>query len=131
MNEITYNDTDRLRKIMVGRRIVETRKIKAPYHTDSIEFVLDNGTILKATESYGCGGCSNGYWSVDAPNDAPTQVITNVEVVDEFNTSGPDEATLRMFVYAEGIKTEIVRSSGSDNGYYGWGYEVFVTEKKD
>jgi len=127
MNEIDYNDIDRLRKIMVGRRIVETRK-GVDNGMDSLEFVLDNGTILQALEAFG-GCCENGCWTVDAPNDAPTQVITDVEVVDDYLDDWQSEATLRMFIYAEGIKTEIVRSEGTDNGYYGWGYHVFVTEK--
>jgi len=127
-NAIDYNDNDRLREIMVGRRIVETRK-NTEGGLDKIEFILDNGTVLQAVETDGGCGCSNGCWSVDAPNDAPTQVITNVEVIDEITNDYGESATLRMFVYAEGIKTEIIRSEGGDNGYYGWGYNVFVTEK--
>jgi len=131
MNEITYNDTDRLREIMVGRHIVETRKkFDTRNELETVEFELDNGVILVASSAYGCGGCENGYWPVDTPNNAPTQVITNVEVVDEMDADDYG-AHLRMFIYAEGIKTEIIHSEGTDNGYYGWGYEVFVTEKKD
>lgn len=129
-NEVTqvdYNDMDALRAILVGRSIVKTlsRVYDGTYisGTHTIEFTLDNGVILEAREATDGCDCGNGYWSVDAPELAPKQVITNVEVVDDVGDYG---ATLRMFVYAEGIKTEIVRSEGDDNGYYGWGYHVYV-----
>jgi hypothetical protein len=134
MNEtqIDYNDTTALRAALVGRRIVETRKgvVKEGWDKgmDSIEFVLDDGTILEAREADGGCACTNGCWSVEAPAEPPTSVITNVEVVDEKDSEWSESATLRMFVYAEGIPTatELIRSEGGDNGYYGWGYHVYV-----
>lgn len=132
MTEVTYNDTDALRAALVGRKIIETRhgEGKRNEYSDpmpAISFVLDDGTILEAIATDGGCACSNGCWSVENPESAPSQVITNVEVIDEPDTEGfGDSATLRMFVYADNVKTELVRSVGMDNGYYGWGYAVAV-----
>jgi hypothetical protein len=51
-----------------------------------------------------------------------------VQVVDETHDEYGDSATLRMFVYSEGIKSELVTSEGGDSGYYGWGFHMFVKE---
>lgn len=129
--QIKYNNVEQLRAVLVGRRIVETRPRMDSIYTHSsthlIEFVLDNNVVLEVRETEGCS-CGYGDWSVANTQEAPSQVITNVDVVDEVDgNSGGDSATLRMFVYSEGIKTELVTSHGQDNGYYGWGYEVNVT----
>lgn len=128
MNKIDYNDEAELRNILVGRKIVKTEKTTTSeniYEVTAINFTLDNGRVLRAVEAVG-GCCSNGDWSVDS-DATTTQIITDVSVVDECKEDS-DSAILRMFIYADGIKTELVRSEGQDNGYYGWGYEVFVTE---
>lgn len=134
--DIAYDDQAALRELLVGRRIVETRKSTAKTwdwsdEMDSIEFVLDDGQVLKAIATDGGCACSNGCWSVESPDVvAPDQVITSVETVEdldgEYSVHGDGGATLRLFVYAAGIRTEIVRSEGGDNGYYGWGYALLV-----
>lgn len=129
MNKIDYNDEAELRNVLVGRKIVKTEKTTSKeniYNITTIEFTLDNGRVLRAVEALG-GCCMYGDWSVDS-DVTTTQIITNVSVVDEVDEKDSDSATLRMFIYADGIKTELVRSEGQDNGYYGWGYEVFITE---
>jgi hypothetical protein len=132
---VAYDDVDAIKAALVGRRIIETRKGKQEewYRgpLDTIEFVLDDGTILEARETDGGCACSNGCWSVESVDAAPTQVITNVEAVEElddngYTTHGDGTATLRLFVYADQVKAELVKSVGGDNGYYGWGYELVV-----
>jgi hypothetical protein len=138
VEEIRYDDETKLAEVLVGRRIVEIRKGKTPpdedwYRSgamDQIEYVLDDGTVLEARETDGGCGCSNGCWSVAAPDVAPDQVITSVETVEEldgeWSSHGDGEATLRLFVYADQVKTELVTSQGGDNGCYGWGYALYV-----
>lgn len=137
IEQVTYYDVQALTGVLVGRRIVSTRKGKThdedyPWDNgrDRIEYVLDDGTVLEARETDGGCGCSNGCWSVAGPDLVPDQVITSVEVAEEldgeWSTHGDGEATLRLFVYADTVKTELVTSQGEDNGYYGWGYALFV-----
>jgi hypothetical protein len=133
---IGYDDQLALRELLVGRRIVETRKSTAKAESwsdemNAVEFVLDDGQVLKAIATDGGCACSNGCWSVENPDVvAPDQIITGVETAEdldgEWSTHGDGSATLRLFVYAAGIKSEIVRSEGGDNGYYGWGYALLV-----
>jgi hypothetical protein len=129
--EIDYNDEKALTALLVGRRIIETRHTKVRDRSwrgdlDAIQFVLDDGQVLEVQEADGGCACSNGCWSVENPETAPTSVITRVEVIDEKHDTYGESATLRMFVYIDQIKTELVRSEGGDNGYYGWGYNVVV-----
>lgn len=130
---IAYDDQAALHALLVGRRIVETRTSTAksePWSDEmnSLEFVLDDGQVLKAIATDGGCACSNGCWSVENAAPAPEQVITGVSIAEEmeYGEHGDGSATLRLFVYAEGTQAEIVRSEGGDNGYYGWGYALLV-----
>lgn len=136
MNEVAYDDEESLRNILVGRSIVKIEKLlTAPYSAwssetlDSIEFTLDDGTVLEAREADGGCACSNGCWSVATSIEGPTSVITNVEVVEDLEGSSEHRdgyGTLRMFIYTENGPVEAITSEGGDNGYYGWGYHVYV-----
>lgn len=133
---IDYNDEAALREVLVGRRIVEVREFAEKdwgYRDplDHIEFVLDNGVTLEAIETDGGCSCSNGCFSVEQVQAAPATVITNVEVVEETDESfGDRDGVIKLFVYSEGISTQILESSGTDNGYYGWGFDLTVNTPK-
>ena len=130
MTQITYNDVEALKKILVGKRIVGSRKgTRSDAYDpdlDFIEFILDDGTVLEARATDGGCSCSNGCWSVENSvlPDAES-IITNVECAEDADEWGYS-ATLRLSVYADDVKTELVKSEGGDNGYYGWGYALFV-----
>ena len=86
---------------------------------------LDNGTKLIVKGNEGCGGCSNGWYYLDELNDCDN-AITNVECVCESKDEYGDEI-YHIFVFADNEKINCVQYSGGDNGYYGTGYDLFVT----
>ena len=125
VQNIDYNATDALKAVVVGHRITSREEVQEG-GLASIRFTLDNGVILEAREAEGGCACSNGCWSVQSDGPLPESVITDVEVVDEPDKYGGESATLRMFVFSADQRFELVTSEGGDNGYYGWGYHVFV-----
>lgn len=129
---IDYDNIDALRAIMVGRSIVSTEVIQPARGVYSlVSFTLDNGIVVEAQETDGCGGCENGVWIVENTEATPlNQVITNLELTEDPADDGSSNTSIRLFIYADGIKTEAVTSTGTDNGYYGWGYRVVVRNIK-
>lgn len=139
MREINYNDNDEINKILVGRTITGITEAKAtdylyPGYGEMLNVVtitLDDGTRLIAQETDGGCSCSNGCWSMEKHPESDRLIgatILNAEVVEEPGEY-EDEATMRLFVYADFGKSEVYSSEGHDNGYYGWGYHLFVQQK--
>ena len=86
--------------------------------------VLDDGTELVAVGNEGCGGCGNGWYYLDELNGCDN-VITNVKCCVEYDEYGGD--VYHLFVFADNKKINCLQYSGGDNGYYGTGYDLYVT----
>ena len=109
---LSYEDEDEIRNLIMYRKIV-----KVDNRTDTLW--LDNGTTLEIIPNEGCGGCSNGWYSITEINDCDN-AITNVEFGNKCDES------FSIFVYAENKRIKILQVEGIDNGYYGCGYKVRV-----
>lgn len=135
MKYIAYNDVDEIKKELVGHRIIHTASKDLDTYHGVVEFTLDNGRVFVVEEAEGGCACSNGCFNVANP-ETTDQIITNVEFEekDKYDNSygsaanRDGEAIIKLFVYADQIKTELIRSEGGDNGYYGWGYNIHVRE---
>ena len=109
-------DTDSITELLIGRRVIEV---------DNRLLTLDDGTVLEVVPNEGCGGCLSGDYYLEHL-EAVNNAITDVELS---CTVGSDETskTYRIYVYAHGIKHELLRVVGDDgNGWYGTGYELHV-----
>lgn len=122
MEEISYNDTEAIKDLFTGRKIVKA---------EDSTLTLDNGVTVQVVPNDGCWMCINGNYSLTQLNKVKN-VITNVEVVKK--TDNDDNTVYKIFVYAEGLpassknKKKLVEVSGADgNGYYGTGYILEVT----
>ena len=124
MEELHYTDEDKIRELLLGRSVT----IVGP---DRLQ--LDDGTILEVVPNEGCGGCSNGHFSIDELNDCPNNAIMSVQFDHEVTGPNPwsDNETFRVFVYAENMKIKLLEVSGHDNGWYGVGYWIQVTKSLD
>lgn len=122
-NEIYFSEEDKIKELLLYRKIVKV--------SDDTLF-LDNGVELEILPNEGCGGCSNGWYSISELNDCDN-VITNVEFSCENIENGYyDDTSYKIFVYAEDKKIKIVQVDGSDgNGYYGTGYSIRVKQKSE
>lgn len=132
---------ERLRKALVGRRILKAEKFENENGT-SARFHLDNDKVLEVHASDGGCACSAGDYWVDEIDTADGAVIMNVESVEDpagdddysWNGETSDLSTTRegykLFVYAEGVgKRQLYSMAGDDgNGYYGTGYSVYIRE---
>lgn len=123
-HEIRYDNVGELKKLLVGHRIVKIEE--SMYEgNDAIRFTLDNNVQLIAVEAHGCGGCYNGWWPVNT-SAKPGGVIMNVEIDEVDGDGGLTE--IKCFIYTELGKQTLIESEGTDNGYYGWGYYLYVEE---
>lgn len=86
---------------------------------------LDNGLELRIDPNWGCGGCSNGNYRLDALNGVENAIT---DVAFEIGERGHDDV-YRIFVYTAGIEVgnKLLEVSGHDNGWYGSGYTIYVT----
>ena len=92
---------------------------------DYDNLVLDNGVVLKIYPNVGCYGCESGNYYLEHISSV-NNAITNVEFVEEFEDDCYYEH-YKIFVIADGIKTELLDVYGTDgNGYYGTGYTIDV-----
>ena len=109
-----YNFEQKMKELLLYRRVV-----KVEGSAQDAALTLDNGTVLSVEGNRGCGGCGNGWYYLNALNEC-NNAITNVEVSD-------DGETYHLFVYAEDNRINLLEYEGYDNGYYGQGYDVYVT----
>lgn len=120
LERIGYYDIDRIKKVLVGRRILIAKEAT---------LILDNGTILQIAPNEGGCSCGAGDYYLENINKFDN-VITNVEVKDisgEAGTWDEDAHTYQLFVYSGGISTSVADIRGDDgNGYYGTGFEIYV-----
>ena len=101
------------------------RKVKV----DGDDLILDNGIILEVVANEGCGGCSNGWYSITKLNEVDN-AITNVEFVcdgDVEDKENYDDTSYKIFVFCEDTRIKLLQVDGSDgNGYYGTGYTIRI-----
>jgi hypothetical protein len=112
-------DEEQIKKLLMGRKV----KVKGD------NLILDNGIILEVEANEGCGGCSNGWYSITKLNEVDN-AITNVEFVcdgDVEDKENYDDTSYKIFVFCEDTRIKLLQVDGSDgNGYYGTGYTIKV-----
>lgn len=127
---VRHFEQAKIRDLLIGHRIVAAETEIPPYGVDG-RLTLDNGTQIRVVPNMGCGGCSNGNYSLRELV-AVDNVITAVNVVAEESTCVSDPFgfptnTYRIFVYADNAQINLATISGSDgNGYYGTGFQLVV-----
>jgi hypothetical protein len=120
-------DKEAIRNILIGRKVVSVELVGDNQFDRHHVAVLDNGTALKIEGNTGCGGCSEGWYSVDELNTVDNAILNvDFELHGGENEWGSDIDIFRIFVYAENEKLKFLEVSGHDNGYYGTGYWVTV-----
>jgi hypothetical protein len=114
-----FDDTDKIKKILVGRKIVETKGNR---------LTLDNGTELFIHPNDGGCSCGAGDYYLENINKFDN-VITDAEVKVISLDNYDDEKFYQLFVYSGGISTSVADIHGGDgNGYYGTGFSITVKE---
>lgn len=125
-----YDEFDRkeIKKLLIGR------KVKV-IDNDGQEatLLLDNGTKLRIIANEGCGGCSNGWYSINKLNEVDN-AITNVKFecdnMESIEENDYFDTSYKIFVFCEDTRINLLDVSGSDgNGYYGTGYTIHVIEE--
>ena len=111
-----YNEKE-IKELLIGRKV----KVKGN------KLILDNGIELEIVANEGCGGCSNGWYSITKLNEVDN-AITDVEFVcDNETEDGGDDTSYKIFVFCEDTRIKLLQVDGSDgNGYYGTGYSIYV-----
>ena len=142
--EIPYNDLATLRSLIVGSQIKSVFKENAGWTNETeangrVVIELSNGVRLEALEAEGCGGCSQGWWSVGSDASVGATIM-NLDLVETYTaTGGPVTARdsawtleqdsmvqIRLFALTDGGPVNLLNSFGQDNGYYGWGFHLKV-----
>ena len=115
LQELRYSEANKIRKLLVGRKVVEV---------DGDQAKLDNGTIVRVLPNDGGCSCGAGDYELKALNRVDN-VITKVEFEDA--AGNYDAHTYRIFVYADNEKINLLTVEGDDgSGWYGTGYELLV-----
>ena len=108
-------DEKEIKELLIGRKV----------KVEGDNLILDNGIILEVIANEGCGGCSNGWYSI-----TNVQFICNdIEPNEKNNYS---DTSYKIFVFCEDTRINLLQVDGSDgNGYYGTGYTITVKIKED
>lgn len=120
-------DEKEIKELLIGRKV---KVVVDDGQSATLE--LDNGLILEVLANEGCGGCSNGWYSIWNLNNVDN-AITNVEF--ECDDLDPEEndwndTSYKIFVFCEDTRINLLDVTGSDgNGYYGTGYSITVKQK--
>lgn len=118
-------DEKEIKELLIGRKV----------KVDGDNLVLDNGIILEVVANEGCGGCSNGWYSITKLNEVDN-AITNVEFecdsIEANEENDYSDTSYKIFVFCEDTRINLLQVDGSDgNGYYGTGYEIIVKQKEE
>jgi len=111
------DDLESIKSLLIGRRVVDVH--------ESGYLTLDSGTVLEVEPNRGCICGAGDYWidHLEGVNNA----ITDVELDCTYEDHEDYDTAYRIYVYANGMRHELLRVVGSDgNGYYGTGYELVV-----
>ena len=136
---------------LIGKSIikVEEKQVKDEYGDDTYGYVLTckDGTIIEVATNRGCGGCDNGWSSIDLKCLENNQnVITNViteyeyeiaerhkkEIKDYDMWDYDEDDRFKIFVYYEDSSyndksREVIQGEdGYGNGYYGGGFYITI-----
>lgn len=122
--EYTQENSNEITQLLLGRKVTKIGD-------NALE--LDNGTILEFEGSHEC--CQ--YYELTELNGIEN-IITKVELLNDpddpfdYPEREGEGGTYRIFVYAENQKVNLAVFDGTDgNGYYGTGYTIYVTPKKE
>lgn len=113
---VDHYDHDAIRALLLGHTVQKV-------NDDGL--FLDNGTMLRVNPNEGCGGCSEGWYSITELNDSPINAIMAVEFEEASADNGDD--SFRIFVLAQDERIKLLQVEGHDNGYYGVGYWIEVS----
>lgn len=123
---LSYTDTADIESLLVGRRVVAVEFIPDDddhdgwYDRRTGVLTLDDGTTVTVHPNEGCGGCTEGWYSITNLA-AVDNVITSVRAVEE------TDARFQIFVVADATEINLLTVEGHDNGYYGVGYTLTVS----
>lgn len=111
----TVDFAEYLKEQLVGHKVVAV---------DSLRLTLDNGYIISIRENEGCGGCGNGWSSMNIPEDLVDceNAIVDVEVKSDPN--GYSESYIISIFKENKVLSAINADDGYGNGYYGGGFYV-------
>lgn len=138
--QIDHFEIEAIRQALMGRRIVQVAthnpsepqwRVDGVYGFAGGRLTLDDGTVLYVYPNEGCGGCSSGWYDIEALQTCDN-IITSVDVEVE-DTTTPDaylrDTRYSIFVLAEDKRIEAVTIVGDDgNGYYGTGFRLAVVK---
>lgn len=126
-DRFTHSDDEdfesKMRGLLLYRKIVKVEECD----DQTAKLILDNGVEIITIGNDGCGGCANGWYFVDGLNECDN-IITNVECVVEDDHY---EDVYKIFVFTINDKIKALQYRGSDNGFYGTGFEVHVRIPKE
>lgn len=118
-----HTDDDDMQKVLT-KELLYHKIVKAEQTGDQSAIItLDNGKQLSFYGNEGCGGCENGWYYLEKFIDhIPDNAITNVRYMNE------GDSTFSVNIFFENEELNLVTYEGGDNGYYGTGFELFVSE---
>jgi len=122
---LRFTDTADIESLLVGRRVVAAQSVDRSELDEDLEprdgvLTLDDGTTVTVHPNEGCGGCTEGWYSITNLA-AVDNVITSVRAVEE------TAARFQIFVVADATEINLLTVEGHDNGYYGVGYTLTVS----
>lgn len=122
---LRFTDTADIESLLVGRRVVAAQSVDRSELDEDLEprdgvLTLDDGTTVTVHPNEGCGGCTEGWYSITNLA-AVDNVITSVRAVEE------TDARFQIFVVADATEINLLTVEGHDNGYYGVGYTLTVS----
>jgi len=130
MSEEHMPSRERLRELLIGKRVVEAR-IDDEGPNPMGYLTLSDGTTLKVWGNDGGCACASGCYPLVELSKCDN-VITNVEIDWSEDDHGWERAgemagQYRIFVYAGNERINLATFEGTDgNGYYGTGYWIEV-----
>lgn len=85
--------------------------------------ICDDGTIIKIETNEGCGGCGNGWSSLD-----DLEILEhNNNIITDVKCDYHDSEEFTLFIYYEdGFINKLEGDDGYGNGYYGGGFHVTI-----
>lgn len=136
MEEIYTNEEDKIRNVLMGKRIVgaEIGDFTAEAGGDrwnpvTGKLTLNDGTVIYIAPNQGGCACSAGDYFLTSLATVDN-IITDVKAVaEEEDKDNWDygSTSYRIYVIADNVQINAVQIDGDDgNGYYGTGYELFV-----
>ena len=118
-------DTEEIEKLLTGAKL----KLKCKDDRDAVWYLHKDGKTyhVKLEGNRGCV-CENGNTFFDAIGECEN-IITRAEVkTEETEYEFGEHQKYEIFVYAENTKITLAKGSCTDNGYYGMGYTLIVTD---